>query len=431
MRVVSILLAAGCGAAGSTVSANVPQLEQRACPAELTVPATCHEGRDDNGSWILAVVPDAWNRSLVVHAHGGPRLGPPEAGDSDPDVVRFSGIIEGGFAWVGSTYRRGGYGVRMAAEDVDISRQFFWRQFGTPALTILHGQSYGGNVAAKASELYALSPEGDRRYDGVLLTNGVLFGGTSAYNFRADLRAVYQFYCRNLPRPEEPQYPLWQGLAPGSPWTRNEVRRRLDECTGAGRPENDRTHAQSATLGTITAVTGIAAENLESHLEWGTFTFADLALRLQGNPFDNTTTVYRGSPDDEALNLGVARFSADQRALDRLAYDADLTGLIVIPTVTVHYQDDPIVSAAADAAYGARVDAAGKQHLLVQVLAENGTHSRLAAPDYLGPLISLTSWAGSGARPMPQDLINRCREVSSQSGGTCSLMEPGVTAAAD
>ena len=92
-----------------------------------------------------------------------------------------------GYAWVGSTYRRGGYGVRMAAADVDNSRELFWRAFGKPDRTVLHGQSYGGNVAAKVAELYALDVQGARNYDGVLLTSGVLAGGTRAYGFRADL----------------------------------------------------------------------------------------------------------------------------------------------------------------------------------------------------------------------------------------------------
>ena len=42
-------------------------------------------------------------------------------------------------------------------------------------------------------------PTAGRNYDGVLITNGVLSGGTRAYQFRAGLRAVYQFYCRNHP----------------------------------------------------------------------------------------------------------------------------------------------------------------------------------------------------------------------------------------
>jgi hypothetical protein len=258
----------------------------------------------------------------------------------------------------------------------------------------------------------------------VLITNGVLFGGTSAYGFRADLRAVYQFYCNNLPRPNEPQYPLWQGLAPGSTLTRDEIGRRLDECTGAGLAKAKRTPQQAQRLTAITGVTGIAAEHLAQHLEWASFTFHDLVMhRLDGlNPFDNTATIYRGSTNDAELNRGVARFAADRRAVDRLAFDSDLTGLIVTPTMTVHYDDDPIVSATADAAYAAKVAAAGKGHLLLQFLADKGTHSRLAEADYLAPLDGLQKWIDNGSRPASAMILKDCRRRAPRAD-QCTLLE--------
>lgn len=142
-------------------------------------------------------------------------------------------MIAAGYAWIGSTYRRGGHAVRMAAEDVENSRAAFWQRFGKPRLTILHGQSYGGNVAAKASELHAAAADGERRFAGVLITNGVLFGGTAGYGFRADLRVVYQYDCGNLPRPDEAQYPLWQGLPLASELSRADLGQRLARLSTA------------------------------------------------------------------------------------------------------------------------------------------------------------------------------------------------------
>ena len=36
--------------------------------------------------------------------------------------------------------------------------------------------------------------------------------GTRSYDFRLDLRVLYQQLCNNHPLPQEPQYPLWMGL---------------------------------------------------------------------------------------------------------------------------------------------------------------------------------------------------------------------------
>lgn len=396
----------------------------RTCPAQLDSVATCYSGRDANGAWYLAAVPKDWNRTLVVHAHGGPRLGEPKAGDSDEDLERFAIMVRRGSAWIGSTYRRGGYGVRMAAQDVDNSRALFWARFGKPRLTILHGQSYGGNVAAKLAELHSLDADGARLYDGVLLTNAVLSGGTRAYGFRADLRAVFQFYCRNHPRANEVQYPVWQGLPRDAKMTRSDLEARVNECTGIDLPEAKRSAEQQRKLAAITGVTGIAAKDLQRHLEWATFTFRDLVhFRLGGrNPFDNARTEYRGSGDDRTLNRGIERFSADPVALTQLRYDSDLTGQIVVPTIALHWQDDPIVSAGADAEYEKSIIQQGNGHLFSRLVTTRGTHSRLSDAEYVATLDSLISWITSGVRPTRTSVAQACQPLSKIGLGQCSIV---------
>ena len=395
-------------------------LELRAieCPASVGQGTRCVSGQDANGAWYVAAIPTNWNRRLIVHAHGGPRTGAPEASDPVEDLDRFSVMVRHGYAWIGSSYRRGGYGVRMAAEDTDNSRQIFWSLFGRPTRTLLHGQSWGGNVAAKASELYGGDAAAGWNYDGVLITNGIVSGGTRAYGFRADLRTVYQYYCANHPAPEEPAYPLWQGLPLDSPMTRTELRRRIETCTGVDRPATRRTPVQAARLRDILAVTGVAEAQLVSHINWATFLFQDLVLlRLNGrNPFDNSTRVYTGSGDDAALNAGVQRFMADPLAVAMLAYDADLSGHIVRPTLTVHALHDPTVSIGAEALYAATVAAAGRSEWLVQATTDEADHSKLSDASYMTALDALEGWIDGGRAPDPSSFQTRCQTLWTRQG---------------
>ncbi len=203
---------AGTLAQAPAAQARSAPPEPAPCPAGLADNATCYTGTDANGAHYAIAVPKRWNGSLVVHAHGGPDLG--DASDparSVEDLERWQVVVDQGYAWAGSSYRRGGYGTRMAAADTESVRRLFVEEFGRPLRTYVHGQSWGGDVAAKVVETYA-GPHGP--YDGALLTNGVLAGGSRGYDYRVDLRVVYQYYCANLPRPEEPRYPLWQGPAP-------------------------------------------------------------------------------------------------------------------------------------------------------------------------------------------------------------------------
>jgi len=395
------------------------------CPPAVGTGVTCLSVQDEAGAWLIIARPENWNGRLIVHAHGGPRLGDPERLDSLEDLDRFSAMVREGYAWIGSSYRRGGYGVRSAAEDVDRSRALYWALYGRPERTLLHGQSWGGNVAAKAAELYGVDESGALNYDGVLLTNGVLNGGTRAYQFRADLRAVYQYFCGNHPAATDPQYPVWQGLPAGARMSRAELRRRIVECTGIGLSARERTAVQTRRKREILAVTGLEEDELIAHMNWATFTFQDLVhLRLAGrNPFDNSQTVYRGSSDDDALNAGIERFAADPAAVAMLAHDADLTGRIVAPTVTLHALHDPTVFYAAEAVYAETVAAAGRSELLVQAATDEDQHSKLEDAGYLTVLAALERWIDTGVRPDPAGFQEACLALYPRP--SCRFVTPG------
>ncbi|MCV0414899.1 MAG: hypothetical protein K5831_08445 [Brevundimonas sp.] len=408
-------------AAAPAVAPSDPSPDPAACPDFLPQQTRCWSGRAAKGGYYWIAVPKDWNGTLVVHAHGGPRTAAPEPDDPLEDLERFSMTVKEGYAWAGSTYRRGGYGVRMAAEDTDDLRRIFWDAFGRPRRTILHGQSWGGNVAAKTAELYARDAEGQVVWDGVVLTSGVLAGGARAYDFRADLRAVYQFYCNNHPAPDEPQYPLWRGLPMDSAMTRAQLAQRVQACTGVGLAESRRTAEQKRNLADILAVVGIEEDQLVSHLAWATFLFRDMVqTRLDGlNPFDNSATVYAGSHDDAALNAGVQRFAADPMGEARLAYDAALSGLIVAPTLTIHGKADPTAFVSNEAAYRRTVAAAGRSDLLVQTFTDEAEHSRLSAPQYVALFQAMSRWLDAGDKPTPQGVAALCQAAAPRYDGGC------------
>jgi len=403
--------------AGRAMADEVPP-QAADCPKSLAGVASCYAGQDMNGAFYWVAIPDSWNHRLIVHAHGGPSIKAPAPDTSKADLDRFSVMVRQGYAWVGSSYRRGGYGVRMAAADTDHARELFWRFYGKPQETILHGQSWGGNVAAKTEELYALDSDGKRNYDGVLLTSGVLGGGTRAYQFRAGLRAVYQYYCHNLPAPGEPQYPVWQGLPKDSPLTEKDLHARVDTCTGIDEKPEQRTAQQARNLKNILTVTGIRESHLIHHMSWATFLFRDMVqYRLDGlNPFDNSHTIYHGSDDDAALNVGVERFAADPRAVAKLAYDADLSGLIVLPTLTIHAVNDPTADFAMEAQYADVVAHAGRGGLLVQTATSENVHEHLSDAEYAALLDALEVWIAQGRRPDQAGIAARCQTLDIQGG---------------
>ena len=395
------------------------------CPGFLPSETQCLTGKSGAGAPFFIALPKDWNQNLILFAHGGPRLGTPKLAETIEDLERFEVMVREGYAWAGTTYRRGGYGVRSAAEDMDHLRTLTWQHVGRPKRTILHGQSWGANVAAKAAELYAMDLEGKRNFDGVVLTSGVLAGGTKAYRLRSDLRAVYQYYCRNHPRPNEAQYPLWQGLPAGTPMTRADLAERVRDCTGIGGPVAQRTAAQKAKLRNITAVLSINEDQVIPNLAWATLTFQDMIGRLNGrNPFSNQGTIYKGSDDDSALNAGIERFAADPKALAELAYDSDLSGLIVAPVITVHGIHDPVANVSHEAVYRGTVEQAGRGDLLVQTFTDEAEHSRLSVPAYPSLFKAMLTWIETGQKPTQASIKAACPAFAEKYREPCLFVVP-------
>jgi pimeloyl-ACP methyl ester carboxylesterase len=419
IKLSSALLGMGLALAATATRAEAPA--ERACPDGLPAQTRCLAGQDPNGAYYWIAIPKAWNGTLVVHAHGGPRLKTPQPDDAVEDLQRFAVTVAEGFAWAGSNYRREGFGVRSAAEDSDNLRKLFWETFGRPKRTVLHGQSWGGGVAAKAAELYGKDAQGKPVYDGVILTSGVLGGGTRSYDFRADLRAVYQYYCGNHPAKDEPAYPLWQGQPVGSKLTNRQLDERVNACTGVDLPADQRTAQQKRNLANILAVTRVPERTLGSHLGWATFTFADMVNKRLGgkNPFSNVGVQYAGSDDDKALNAGVPRFAADPEGVRRLSDDSDLTGRLMVPTLTLHAIDDPTAFVELEQAFHDSVAKAGKSDLLVQSFTDEHEHSKLATPEYAALLRAMTAWIELGTKPSPASLAVGCAQAVATYGEAC------------
>jgi hypothetical protein len=416
-----------------TASAQTPTDPQpRACPAEVPAGAVCHTGEDGLGGFYWIALPAQWKPEtgvLVMHAHGGPAdTGPATLKRGEEDLKRWAVTVKAGYAWAGATYRRGGFGVSMAAEDTERVRRIFVKHFGPPRRTILHGQSYGAAVAAKGAELYAMvdGPGGPVKgpYDGLLLTSGMLGGGTRAYDFRIDLRAVYQYVCKNHPRADEPQYPLWQGLPLDAKLTRAELAARVDECTGVRKPAAQRTDQQKANLATIVNVIKIPERSLIGHLNWATWLFRDLTqLRLGNrNPFHNANVQYKGSTDDAALNAGVLRYTADPAAVTELAKDSDPQGQVNMPVLSLHAVNDPTAFVELESAYRETLDRAGKGPLLVQTFSDESEHSYLSDPQYPALFTALLNWIDKNDKPTPQTVAALCKGYETAYGDTCKLL---------
>ncbi|MBB6417498.1 hypothetical protein [Streptomyces sp. AK010] len=67
----AVVSAALAVSALSAPAAAAQEPAPAACPANLEDSATCYTGLSADGAYYAIAVPEKWNGSLVVHAHGG------------------------------------------------------------------------------------------------------------------------------------------------------------------------------------------------------------------------------------------------------------------------------------------------------------------------------------------------------------------------
>ena len=410
----SLLILAGCASAPTSPLETPPQAH--ACPPGVPDGARCLRGQDSASAHYLIVVPAQWSGVLVVHAHGGPSLGPPQAARADEDIKRWAITVRVGHAWAGSVFRQGGFAVTTAAEDTERVRRIFVDHVAKPRRTLLHGQSWGGMVATRAAELFPKS------WDGILLTSAVVSGPTT-YDFRLDLRAVYQHLCNNHPRADEPQYALAVGLPADGKLGNAELTKRADECLGVSKPAAARTPMQAQKLKTIVDVLKIPEDSVVSHLNWGTFTLRDVVIKNGGvSPFGNDGVRYVGSTDDVALNASVLRYKADTQAAARFAADVDHHGRFIVPVVSAHGIGDATVFVEGNDTLRKRMVATGNGDRLVQTFVDSKEHSYWGDAHYPPLFEALLNWVEKGQKPTPVSIANRCRQLRAAQPADCRFL---------
>jgi hypothetical protein len=415
----ALALATTAAAAQDAQKTALP--DTTACPESIADIATCYTAKHASGAYITAAMPKNWNGNLVVFAHGGPFLVPPTAESNKDGLNRQPFAVKRGFAWVASTYRREGYGAAMAAADSEDARLFFVTRIAKPRHTIYHGTSYGGLVGSKLIETYAKAADGSLNYEGALFNSGAVTGATLNYQHRIDLRAVYQYYCKNMPRAGEADYPMWNGIAADSKMTLKDLDVMVDECTGVGHPAAARSEQQKQNLANLLGVMGYPENLLVRHMQSATLLFRDIVRNTTNgrNPFGNVGIVYHGSSDDAALNRGVTRFEADPEAAAKLHTEGDPTGVLPVPVVSIHSINDPQVVVEGQAVYRDAVKAAGSSDRLVQAYTDEPTHAAQSAPELAASLDALMQWIEKGTKPSPQSIADGCAQIRASLDGPC------------
>lgn len=406
--VIVVLGVVGCSNEPTAV-ASPPS--QTSCITGLSAQATCYSGTQLSGASYQIALPTNWNGILVMVARGAT---PVAATDLRTFGATRNLLRDGGLAIAATTYRSDTPLARDATDDVEELRQIFVRQFGRPKRTIVWGLSFGGLVAARCAERF-------RTYDGVVSLCGLVAGTLRSLYTQLDARTVYQRYCRNLPRADEPQYDLFLGLAPASAMTSEEMQARVSECTGILLPAGQRSTLQRENLANILAVLRIPESGLLANMDAATFLLKTFVQGTLGghNPLQNVNVQYKGSTDDAGLNRDVPRYNAEGPTAAMLASTDDPTGRVSVPVVTLHAIDDPRAFVENQAAYRATLEKAGTLGNLFQAFTNQGAHCTFTVAEQLATLKVMLDWIDTKTPPTQAALASACETYRAEFGTSC------------
>jgi hypothetical protein len=318
------------------------------------------EGVQGSGSLYRMDVPapSAYNRRLVIWAHGFQDAGTPVS--IPEDQLRFGDIYlpdlvtQMGFAFATNSYSKTGLAVRQGVADILDLVDIFVAAYGVPDKVYVTGASEGGIITALlvegnpevfAAGLAACGPVGDFEYQ---------------IGYFGDVLVLFDRFFPGL-IPGDPLDPTPELIRNWAARYESTIRPALIAPANRGKLEE---LAATAKLPVDPADFVATAETcVHDALSYCILNMVDATATLNGFPYGNREKVYSGSGDDEALNREVTRVDAAPAAVDEMRARYDTTGRLSKPLVTIHTTRDPQVPYEHEVLYEAKCEAAGKADL--------------------------------------------------------------------
>jgi pimeloyl-ACP methyl ester carboxylesterase len=279
-------------------------------------------GITGEGALYGMYVPEDWNGSLVLYAHGIVSPSSPLTLEpSDTRQVREA-LNDLGYAVAYSSYSENGWAVIDGITRTHQLTGLFTSHFEPPTRVYLVGRSMGSLVAVSLAETHPA------QYDGVLVRCGFFDGPQGLMDHIMNVRLLFNFY-----------YP---GVLPGEPTDAPVISNAelLGLATAAMNADATGANHVAEVMTAIGMPLAIVPGDESTTLAGSILTalallnggYPDILDRTHGHlAFDNTATNYV-IPDVQA---GIARYHGDPDALNYLRKAYQPTGLLRIPMVTV------------------------------------------------------------------------------------------------
>lgn len=383
--------------------------------AAVTPVATLDLSGELNGAPYRIRVPEVWNGTLLLFAHGyrdkadHPGEIDNRSADVAPNAALEAPLLAQGFALAGSAYRDNGWAIEDGLHDMKDLAELFASQVAEPQRTILIGASLGTFIAYESMERFG------GVYDGALCLCSVGAGSTRLWDSGVPLYLAYDVIFG----------------VPASWGTVGEVRDDIDfdtEVLAKLAPELSNI-ANFPKFEFIRLVAGNPGRGITPppppafYPGWALtdfFFFTEARAELQrraGGPFvQNLNQSYDLTAAEKAYLAGIGlptpvvdawlaqmntrrNIAAPAAPRNYVEHFATFTGRIKHPVLTVHTIIDPLLVVSNESAYAETVAAAGRSNQLFQAYTTGVGHCNLTGPQVLTAIGAIDLWVRTGVRP--------------------------------
>ncbi len=326
-----------------------------------------------NGAAFRIDVPETWNGSLVIYCHGySPTPGHFKAGAPDPVEAVF---LSAGFAVAQSGYAAGGWAIQQAEVDTLSLKRYFQTRYAAPRQTFVTGHSMGGFLTMLLMERYPSD------FTAGMPLCGPLEPALQLLHRAFDDQIIFNYYLPGVLPPAHDVPPDYQ---PG-PQLTAEVERRI--------------LADPRARAALERHSGLRVKDIAGQATFWTYILKEIYQRAGGNPFDNRSTIYWNTGEDNALNAAVPRFAADPKAVAYLRTYYTPTGKLEHPMLAIHTTYDQLVNPNIPNSYADRAAEAGAASLFVQQFVPHDGHCAILPAEIAAGFIELRAWVDSDKKP--------------------------------
>jgi pimeloyl-ACP methyl ester carboxylesterase len=398
---------------------------------------------DIDGAKYTIKLPQKWNGTLLLYSHGYRFAEPaPPSFDAVETNAQVSStdndgtgsdtlstqLLAAGYALAGSSYETNGWAVEDGVKAGKDLHDQFVKLVGKPKRTYVWGDSLGGLV----TEL--LAENNPDWVDGAAPMCGAVAGPN--YNFDVALDVAVAIKALIDPTFKLTGYASADEAAANWKHASAAVQKAAADTAGGGTAKvlfiaalvDAPTATKTYDGHDISSQVKARVEMLLTALAFGTSGRYELEQRVKGNLSDNSAADYAKRIDESEAGLikavggkvntleqtlaAAPKITADSSARDAAEKLGDTTGKIVVPTIAMHTEADPLVLVQNESVLAQRARSAHSAGNLAQVyIAPPKSYSETAKAPYgaghcnfsdtqrIGLITALDSWVRSATYP--------------------------------